>query len=61
VEEEGGDGGGDGEVSPARAVKECGGHDRARGDAVEEDCDSEPGKRHYLFMRLERASHKRIS
>ena len=46
VEEERGDGGGDGEVSPAGTVVECGGQDGERGDAVEEDRDSEPEEGH---------------
>ncbi len=48
VEEEGGDGGGDGEVSPARTVVEGRGQDREGGDAVEDDCDSEPEEGHEL-------------
>lgn len=46
VEEDGGDGGGNGYVTPAGAVVEGGGQDRKRGDAVEKDRDSEPEKRH---------------
>ncbi len=47
VEEDGGDGGGDGDVTPAGAVVEGRGEDSERGDAVEEDCDFEPEERHW--------------
>ena len=46
VEEDGGGGGGDGDVTPAGAVVEGRGQDRERGDAVEEDRDSEPEEGH---------------
>ena len=46
VEEDGGDGGGDGDVTPARAVVEGSGQNRERGYAVEEDRDSEPEEGH---------------
>ena len=46
VEEDGGDGGGDGDVAPAGAVVEGGGQDGERGYAVEEDRDSEPEEGH---------------
>ena len=42
VEEDGGDGGGDGNVTPAGPVVEGCGQHRERGYAVEEDRDSEP-------------------
>ena len=42
VEENGGDGGGDGDVTPAGTVVEGGGKDGECGYAVEEDRDSEP-------------------
>ncbi len=50
VEEDGGDGGGDGDVAPARAVVEGRGQDRERGDAVEEDRDSEPEEGHEFIL-----------
>ena len=46
VEEDSGDGGGDGDVTPAGAVVEGGGQDGKRGYAVEEDRDSEPKEGH---------------
>ena len=46
VEEDGGDGGGDGDVTPARAVVEGSGQNPQRGYAVEEDRDSEPEEGH---------------
>jgi hypothetical protein len=46
VEENGGDGGGDGDVPPARAVIEGGRQNRERGYAVEKDRDSEPKEGH---------------
>jgi hypothetical protein len=48
VEEDGGDGGGDGDVTPAGTVVEGGGQDRERGDAVEKDRDSEPEEGHKI-------------
>jgi hypothetical protein len=42
VEEDRHGGGGDGDVTPAGAVVERGGQNRKRGNAVEEDRDSEP-------------------
>ena len=51
VEEEGGGGGGDGDVTPAGAVVEGGRENGERGNAVEEDRDSEPEEGHGLFMR----------
>jgi hypothetical protein len=42
VEEDGGDGGGDGDVTPSGPIVEGCGQDRERGYAVEEDRDSEP-------------------
>ena len=48
VEEDGGDGGGDGDVPPAGAVVECGGQDGERGYAVEKDRDSEPEEGHSI-------------
>ena len=42
VEEDGGDGGGDGDMAPAGAVVEGSGQNRERGYAVEKDRDSEP-------------------
>jgi len=46
VEEDGSDGGGDGDVTPARAVVEGSGQNPQRGYAVEEDRDSEPEEGH---------------
>ncbi len=46
VEENGGDGGGDGDVAPAGAIVEGGGQHGERGYAVEEDRDSEPEEGH---------------
>ena len=46
VEEDGGDGGGDGDVTPAGAVVEGSGQNRERGNAVEKDRDSEPEEGH---------------
>ena len=46
VEEDGGGGGGDGDVTPAGAIVECGGQDGERGNAVEENRDSEPEEGH---------------
>jgi hypothetical protein len=48
VEEDGGDGGGDGDVTPAGAVVEGGGQNGERGYAVEEDRDSEPEEGHRI-------------
>lgn len=48
VEEDGGDGGGDGDVTPAGAVVEGGGQNGKRGYAVEEDRDSEPEEGHRM-------------
>jgi hypothetical protein len=50
VEEDGGDGGGDGDVTPARPVVQGGGQDRERGYAVEEDRDSEPKQGHRIGL-----------
>ncbi len=50
VEEQAGDGGGDGEMPPARAVVERRRQHRERGDAVEQDCDSEPEQGHTLSI-----------
>ena len=53
VEEQRGDGGGDGDVAPAGAVVERGREDGERGNAVKENGDSEPKKRHKVqFARL---------
>lgn len=49
VEEDGGSGGGDGDVTPAGAVVEGGGQDRERGYAVEENRDSEPKEGHFIW------------
>jgi hypothetical protein len=49
MEENGGSGGGDGDVTPAGAVVEGGGQDRERGYAVEEDRDSEPKEGHFIW------------
>ena len=46
VKEDGSDGGWNGEMTPAGAVVESRGEDGERGDAVEDDCDSEPEERH---------------
>ncbi len=46
VEEDSGDGGGDGDVAPAGTVIEGCGQDREGGDAVEQDSDSEPEEGH---------------
>ena len=46
VEEDRSDGGGDGDVTPARAVVEGSGQNRERGYAVEKDRDSEPEEGH---------------
>jgi hypothetical protein len=46
VEEDGGDGGGDGDVTPTGTVVKCCRQDRERGYAVEEDRDSEPEEGH---------------
>ncbi len=46
VEEDGGDGGGDGDMPPAGAVVQSCGQYRESGDAVEENRDSEPKERH---------------
>ena len=46
VEEDGGDGGGDGDVTPAGTVVERDGQNREGGDAVEKNRDSEPEERH---------------
>jgi hypothetical protein len=46
VEEDSGDGGGHGKVTPAGTIVEGGGQDRQGGYAVEEDRDSEPEERH---------------
>ena len=46
VEEYGGDGGGDGDVTPAGAVVEGRGKDGERGYAVEKNSDSEPEEGH---------------
>jgi len=46
VKKESGDGGGDGEMTPAGTVVEGRRQDRERGDAVEEDRDSKPKERH---------------
>ena len=46
MKEHGGDGGGDGDMSPAGAVIQGGGQNRERGYAVEEDRDSEPEEGH---------------
>ncbi len=47
VEEDGGDGGGNGEVTPAGSVVQGRGQDREGGYAVEKDRDSEPEERHW--------------
>ena len=49
VEEDAEHGGGDGDVSPARPVIERGRQHRERGNAVEEDRDSEPEEGHGEF------------
>jgi hypothetical protein len=49
VEEDGGSGGRDSDVTPAGAVVEGGGQDRERGYAVEEDRDSEPKEGHFIW------------
>jgi hypothetical protein len=46
VEEDGGDGGGDSNVTPAGTVVEGRGKNSERGDAVKDDCDFEPEERH---------------
>jgi hypothetical protein len=46
VEEDGGDGGRDGDVTPAGAVVEGCGQNGERGNAVEKDRDSEPEEGH---------------
>jgi hypothetical protein len=46
VEEDGGSGGGDGDVTPARAGVEGYGQNGERGYAVKKDRDSEPEERH---------------
>ena len=46
VEQDGGEGGGDGDVAPAGAVVEGSGQNRERGYAVEENRDSEPEEGH---------------
>ena len=46
VEEDGGDGGGDGDVTPAGTVVEGGGQHCERGYAVEKNRDSEPEEGH---------------
>lgn len=62
VEEYGGNGGWNGDVTPARAIVEGGGQDRERGNAVEEDSDSEPEERHTIgFAKHEGARISSIS
>ena len=51
VKEDSTDRGGDGDVAPAEAVIEGRGQDREGGDAVEDDCDSEPKKGHNFILR----------
>ena len=46
VEEDGGYGGGYGDVTPAGAIVEGSGQNRESGYAVEKDRDSEPEERH---------------
>ena len=55
VEEGRGDGGGDGEVAPARAVVEGRGQHSEGRYAVEENRDSEPKKSHRATMLVYRA------
>ncbi len=50
VEEQRGDGGGDGDVAPAGAVVERGGQDGERGYAVEENRESEPEEGHIFLV-----------
>jgi hypothetical protein len=58
VEDDGGDGGGDGDVAPAGAVIEGCGQDRECGDAVEENSDSEPEEGHeFISMAFDLAAN----
>src|SRR5438270_11321638 len=52
VEEDSGDGGGNGDVPPAGAVVKGGGQNGERGDAVEENRDSKPEERHKVILWL---------
>jgi len=52
VEEDCGDGGGDGDVPPAGTVVEGGRQNRERGDAVEKDRDSEPEEGHRIGVSM---------
>jgi len=52
VEEDGGYGGGNGNVTPAGPVVEGRRQDSKRGDAVKEDRDSKPKKRHGIDSSL---------
>jgi len=57
VEEDGGNGGGDGDVPPAGTVVERGGQDRERGYAVEKDRDSEPEEGHAIGSPTQRSAN----